>query len=116
MSAVGALAFALAFALGDARSITFDNLSPRRDTRGRIMDAHDGTIQRFHGKGPYFMHAVAYGDCVAPTPYGCDESYQTGHKCGFQLDHNISVYTSDDLSSGSWEFHGYVRSLLGTGL
>jgi len=33
------------------------------DTEGRILDAHDGTIQRFHDDGPYYMHAVEYGLC-----------------------------------------------------
>jgi hypothetical protein len=93
MRVVAALTLALGAALGEAGSVTISNLMPRRGTQGGIMDAHDGKIQRFQGEGPYFMHAVAYGDCLASTPYGCDVSYQTEHKCGFQLHHNISVYT-----------------------
>lgn len=46
-----------------ARLVRFDNTQPMRDRQGRIMDAHDGTVQRFHGRGPFYMHAVAYGLC-----------------------------------------------------
>lgn len=45
------------------RLVRFDNTQPMRDRQGRIMDAHDGTVQRFHDRGPFFMHAVSYGLC-----------------------------------------------------
>lgn len=35
---------------------------------------------------------------------GCDSP----DRCGFRLDHNVSVYASWDLSSGSWAFQGYA--------
>lgn len=41
----------------------------------------------------------------APNTTGCD----IGHdRCGFRLDHNVSIYSSWDLSSGSWHFHGHA--------
>lgn len=40
----------------------------------------------------------------APNVTGCDSP----DRCGFRLDHNLSVYTSWDLSSGSWAFQGYA--------
>lgn len=43
--------------------VLYDNTSPMLDNQGRILDAHDGTIQRFHDDGPYYMHAVEYGLC-----------------------------------------------------
>lgn len=46
-----------------AKFVLFDNTKPAFDTEGRILDAHDGTIQRFHEDGPYYMHAVEYGLC-----------------------------------------------------
>jgi hypothetical protein len=27
-------------------------------------------------------------------------------KCGFQMDHNISIWSSTNLSSGSWSYVG----------
>lgn len=84
-------------------SVTIDNLKPRLDSGGVIIDAHDGTVQRFGDQGPFYMHAVQYGLCQEPPNYGCD---QTADHCGFQPDHNITVYVTDDLSSGSWKFLG----------
>jgi hypothetical protein len=48
---------------GAAKLVLYDNTRPVFDTEGRILDAHDGTIQRFHDDGPYYMHAVEYGLC-----------------------------------------------------
>jgi hypothetical protein len=43
--------------------VTFDNTKPRLDSNGAILRAHDGTTQRFGGKGPYF--------CVPFPPSAC---------------------------------------------
>lgn len=45
------------------------------------------------------MYTIEYGLCVAPKNLGCD---QTPDHCGFRDNHNITVWTSPDLSSGSW--------------
>ena len=52
------------------------------------------------------MYAVEYGLYAEPTRYGCDSSPDNA---GFRVDHNVSVWVSNDLSSGSWEFvrHAY---------
>lgn len=42
----------------------------------------------------------------AATAHGCD--IDPVIRCGFRLDHNVSIYTSWDLSSGSWAFQGYA--------
>jgi hypothetical protein len=89
--------------VGSRRCLTAPSGTHRLDNKGEIMDAHDGTIQQFGGKGDFYIHAVSYGDCKAPTGQGCD---RTADQCGFQYDHNISIYTSPDLSSGSWVFKG----------
>ena len=46
---------------------------------------------------------MQYGLCEEPAGEGCD---MTSVKCGFQLDHNISIWTSPDLASGSWTYVG----------
>lgn len=46
-----------------ARRVAFDNTQPMRDRAGHIMDAHDGSVQRFDADGPFYMHAVSYGLC-----------------------------------------------------
>jgi hypothetical protein len=84
-----------------ARLMTINNTAPRLDDGGAILDGHDGTILRVGGAGPYWLLTLAYGGCQEPAAQGCD---QTPDHCGFRLDHNISLYTSADLSSGSWKF------------
>ena len=83
--------------------MTFDNNAPRLDVTGTIMDAHDGRVQFYNGL--YYLYAVEYGLCVEPYPTGC---VQTSDKCGFRLDHNISIWTSPTLASGSWTFQAYA--------
>jgi hypothetical protein len=53
------------------------------------------------------MHAMSYGLCEEPAGQGCD---QTPDHCGFLPDHNISIWSSPDLSSGSWEYVGNAVS------
>lgn len=123
-----------------ARLVHFDNTQPMRDRHGQIMDAHDGTVQRFGGKGPFYMHTVSYGLCKVrvcgrscirmmttlnqsphkssphyapwPPPHqaanttGCDIPPDT--RCGFRLDHNVSIYSSHTLASGTWRFEGHA--------
>lgn len=88
--------------------VTFNNTAPRYDDQGQIMDCHDGSIQQFTPGGLYWVHCVAYGLCEAPLPYGCT---QMPDKCGFRLNHNVSVYSSPNMSSGSWHFEGYAIDL-----
>jgi hypothetical protein len=90
-----------------ANLITIRNDIPRLDNTGTIMDAHDCTI-RVLPNGTYVMHAIEYGLCLAPTGQGCD---QTPDHCGFRSNHNITVWTSNDLTSGSWNYVGYAFPL-----
>ena len=62
------------------------------------MDAHDFSLHKYPGFG-YVLTAIAYGECREPQNQGCD---QTSDHCGFQANHTINVFTSPDLSSGSW--------------
>jgi len=97
-----ALLFGAAAALGALTTIRNDQ--PRLDDTGAIMDSHDMTL-RLLPDGRYVMHSIEYGLCVAPPGQGCDQ--QPDH-CGFRDTHNVSVWTSKDLSSGSWHWEGYA--------
>lgn len=84
-----------------AAPVFFNNLAPRLDSTGAIIDGHDSSIRKYGPTGPYYMHTVAYGLCQEPPRYGCD---QTSVHCGFEANHSINVWKSANLSSGSWEF------------
>ena len=94
-------AFILSLALASSRATFIDNLSPRLDSTGQIMDSHDFSLHRYPGFDGYYMVSIAYGECKEPANLGCD---QTPDKCGFQANHTINVWHSLDLSSGSWTF------------
>lgn len=89
------------------RLVTFDNTKPRFDVHGGIINAHDGTTQRFGGHAtgnsslsPFYYHAMGYPACPEPGKIGgCPQG-----PCGL-YDHNntVAVWSSPDLSSGSWE-------------
>lgn len=55
-----------------AVQVIINNLKPRLDVKGVIIDAHDGSIQQFEKNGFYYMHAMQYGLCEEPPKYGCD--------------------------------------------
>jgi hypothetical protein len=85
-------------------NVTISNALPRLDVHGEIVNAHDGTI-RFY-EGFWWLHAASYGagDCADPPHQGC-ERYKGGD-CGFQRNHNVSVWRSPNLQSGTWEHIG----------
>ena len=93
--------FIVAAAAEVAAATFINNLEPRLDTTGEILDAHDFSLHKYPGQSGYFLHAIAYGCCREPANLGCD---QTPDHCGFQPNHTINVWHSDDLSSGSWSF------------
>lgn len=61
--------------------VTIDNLKPRLDIHGSIVDAHDGSVQQFEENGLYYMHAMQYGLCEEPPKYGCDGVSNTVSLC-----------------------------------
>jgi hypothetical protein len=89
-------------ALAAARQITINNTAPRLDVDGQIVDGHDLSL-RVLPDGTYLMTTIEYGLCVAPARLGCD---QTPDHCGFRDSHNITVWTSPSLESGSWTKRG----------
>ena len=82
------------------------NISPRRDTDGNILNAHDGNIVLIDGE--YHWYSIGYGDCIENP--GCSKS-SVNNSCGFMFNHSVTLYTSKDLSSGSWENRGDVLPL-----
>ena len=61
------------------------NVAPRRDTQGEIIDAHDGCLQYFSGR--YYLYGTAYG-----------------RSAGFGINNRFRVYSSADLEH--WNFDG----------
>jgi hypothetical protein len=85
-----------------SRIVTINNTAPRLDVTGAILDGHDLMIRRLDN-GTYVLYTNSYGLCVAALPLGCD---QTPDHCGFRGDHNVTIWTSPDLSSGAWTYVG----------
>jgi len=67
-----------------ARAVTINNVEPRRDVAGEIIDAHDGCIQFFNGH--YYLYGTAYGKSDGFT------------------NNSFRVYSSPDL--GEWTLEG----------
>jgi hypothetical protein len=88
-----------------SHTVTIDNLSPRLDANGSIVNAHDGTIRWLDGA--WWVHAASYGagGCRDPPHTGC-ERVPGRVPCGFQGDHNVTMFRSPDLTSGSWVWQG----------
>ncbi len=52
------------------REVTINNVIPRRDTDGNILDAHDGSV--FLYDDLYYYYGPSYGLCKEPPgPSGC---------------------------------------------
>jgi hypothetical protein len=51
------LAALLFGSLCGATLVTFSNLVPRRDTAGRIMNAHDGCTRRYTPGAPFYVRS-----------------------------------------------------------
>eukprot|EP01113_Clastostelium_recurvatum_P002942 TRINITY_DN1126_c0_g1_i2.p1 TRINITY_DN1126_c0_g1~~TRINITY_DN1126_c0_g1_i2.p1 ORF type:complete len:356 (+),score=73.77 TRINITY_DN1126_c0_g1_i2:41-1108(+) len=89
--------------LGSNTNVTINNASPRVDTQGVIMDVHDGNT--FYLNGLYYYYGASYGLCKEPSGgNGCSDAGPGN--CGFQLNHNVSLYTSPDFAT--WTNHGHV--------
>jgi len=68
-----------------------------------VIDAHDGNI--LYNQNKYYWYAASYGTCKEPSgDTGCNPV--SPGACGFQYNHNVSVWTSTDLSH--WTYGGVV--------
>ena len=77
------------------RTVTINNVEPRRDVTGKIIDAHDGCLQFFQGR--FYLYGTAYG---SNDGYGMANRYR--------------VYSSPDL--GQWTFEGELLKDRPTGV
>jgi len=77
------------------QKVTINNLEPRRDVTGKIIDAHDGCLQFF--EGGFYLYGTAYGNSDG---YGISNRYR--------------VYSSPDL--GRWTFEGELLKYPPTGV
>ena len=66
------------------KTVTINNVAPRRDVTGEIIDAHDGCLQFFNGR--YYLYGTAYGKTDGMT------------------NNDFRVYSSPDLER--WTFEG----------
>lgn len=91
-----------------AAPVTISNVVPRRDTDGAILDAHDSKLN--FKDGVYYWHAASYGNCTEPKgASGCNPA--SVGSCGFQTDHNVTLYTSPDLVT--WTNRGIAFTATG---
>eukprot|EP01089_Gocevia_fonbrunei_P020830 TRINITY_DN7846_c0_g1_i1.p1 TRINITY_DN7846_c0_g1~~TRINITY_DN7846_c0_g1_i1.p1 ORF type:complete len:312 (-),score=46.73 TRINITY_DN7846_c0_g1_i1:6-941(-) len=67
------------------------------------MDIHDGNT--FYWKGIYYYYGASYGLCEEPSGQNGCADFGFGN-CGFQFNHNVSLYTSPDLAT--WTFKGHI--------
>ena len=104
---------------GASKVITFDNTKPRLDASGAILKAHDGTTQRFEENGRFYYHAMGYPACNQTGHInGCvtDPPSGKGRKtCIYGANNSLLVYSSADLSSGSWRLEETVYPSAGGG-
>jgi hypothetical protein len=90
---LGSMVLALAIASSPAaqgqapsyETVTIHNDAPRLDSKGNIVDAHDGNLQFFNGR--YYLYGTAYGQTA-----------------GFSINNRFRVYSSADLEH--WTFEG----------
>jgi hypothetical protein len=66
-----------------SRTVTINNVEPRRDVTGEIIDAHDGCLQFFNGR--YYLYGTAYGKTDGIT------------------NNDFRVYSSPDLERWTYE-------------
>merc|ERR1719409_832983 len=81
-------------------AVEISNIKPQLDVQGNIVQAKDGNI--FFHNSLWHQFGTSYGLCREdPPPHSGCLTMKVG-SCGFRLDHNISLYTSPTLESGSW--------------
>lgn len=90
----------VAEAMGAARSVLIDNVHPRLDTAGRIVNAHDGSLLLDPQSGRFYLYGTHYQACPLvpppPSPGDC-----ANRSCGWE-GNTFAAYSSDTLESGSW--------------
>ena len=84
-----------------SRTVTISNVLPRQDTTGAIMNAHDGSTTRFTPNGLFYYYGMGYAMCKENGQInGCSSCNNP------RWNNTVGVWTSPDLSSGSWTYRG----------
>jgi hypothetical protein len=107
MSAAVAPLF-LAACLAAAQKVEIRNDAQRYDVRGAPMDVHDGNIVQWTPGGLYYWYGMGYQNCSLEKgllpPRDCPGISRGFGHCGFRDDHAVTIYSSPDLVS--WSFEG----------
>src|ERR1700749_4151143 len=69
-------------------TVTINNVDPRRDVKGQIIDVHGGCLQFFNGR--FYLYGTAFGTNKSYVAYNCP----------------FVVYSSRDLTN--WFFEGNI--------
>jgi len=77
------------------QAVLISNVQPRLDTRGQIVNAHDGCIVQFPSNPTYYLYGTVYENCHQQAPT-CDPS------CGY-FNNTFALYTSPDLIAWTLE-------------
>jgi sucrose-6-phosphate hydrolase SacC (GH32 family) len=91
----------------DARVMTVarSNVDPAHDDSGALLNAHETQIVQWEPGGLWHMYAMKYALCHAgPNGKNGQACAKNRTLCDFRQDHNVSVFTSKDLSHGSWHW------------
>ena len=65
----------LAVLAREGREVTISNIKPRRDVEGKIVDAHDGCLQKFGDR--YFLYGTNYGKSDYVGKNNCYRCYSS---------------------------------------
>ena len=80
-------------------TILHSNIVGRRDAKGQLMDAHDGSYRQYPAPAAnpklWYYYAMGYGECIENGQV-CDGS------CGQIQNNTIGLWTSPTLADGSW--------------
>ena len=79
------------------------NLLPTLDSKGGVLNAHETQIIRDEASGIFYLYGMKYALCRSGATHGSGCA-KNRTQCDFRDDHNVSVYTSTSLASGSWEW------------
>lgn len=81
--------------------VVLSNTALRRDTQGRVVNAHDGNLYVFGGK--FWLYGTVYEDCVQAGPV-CDG------RCGY-YGNLFAAYSSPDLQTWTLESPNVLPAL-----
>jgi len=92
------------FAVVSVAAVTIDNTSPRIDTAGNIVNAHDGNLLRLDD-GKFWMFGTRYPDCVLTGEFaqphcgwGMRPNPPNSTDCwGMWADNDFAAYSSTNL-------------------